>query len=100
MLDLTDSLTYGFKIQATNLIGISEMSNTQYFVCADVPAAPASPPVLEEATETSITFSWSAPADNGGSPVTGYKAYMNALDDGDWWLAYYGSNQPTILVHE
>ena len=99
-MGLTDGLTYGFKIQATNLIGTSVMSNTQYFVCADVPAASTSQPVLEEATETSITFSWSAPADNGGTPVTGYKAYINALDDGDWWMAYDGSNQPTILVHE
>ena len=34
---LTLGKTYGFKVQATNQIGTSLFSNTQYFVCAGVP---------------------------------------------------------------
>jgi hypothetical protein len=40
---LTNGLTYGFKIKAQNVIGISEESDTQYFVCADLPDAPLVP---------------------------------------------------------
>jgi hypothetical protein len=44
---LTDSLIYGFKVQATNAIGLSIESNTQYFACATVPEASLNPPVLD-----------------------------------------------------
>jgi len=76
---------------AINSIGVSVQSNTQYFACANVPGQSTQPPVLEAATNTSITFSWNAPLSNGGSPITGYKAYINALDDGDWKLIYDGT---------
>jgi hypothetical protein len=97
-LDLEDTQTYGFKIQATNDIGTSDMSNTQYFACANIPLAGVDPPVLEAATETSVTVSWSVPSSDEGSPITGYKLYMNPVDDGDWYLIYDGSGQPTVLT--
>jgi titin len=97
-LGLTDTKTYGFKIQALNAIGVSVESNTQYFVCANVPAKSEFAPVLEAATETSISISWSVPASDGGTPITGYKVYMNPIDDGDWYLIYDGSGQPTVLT--
>lgn len=100
MTGLTDSQTYGFKIQARNAINTSVMSNTQYFACADVPEASMVAPVLEEATESSITVSWSQPASDGGSPITGYKLFMNPTDDGDWYLVYDGTGQPTVLTFE
>jgi hypothetical protein len=39
ILGLTDGKIYGVKLQASNSIGISEQSNTQYFACATVPGA-------------------------------------------------------------
>jgi len=76
---LTGGMVYGFKVKAQNDIGISLESDTQYFVCADLPEAPNAP-VFEQATHTSITIAWNAPSFNGGSRVTGYKVYMNAVD--------------------
>lgn len=93
---LTDSLVYGFKIQATNDIGTSIESNSQYFACAEVPGPATEAPVLEAATDSSMTISWSVPAYNGGSAITGYKVYINPLDDGDWSLIYDGAGQPTV----
>ena len=97
---LTDSVIYGFKVQATNDIGTSVESNTQYFVCAGVPTAASTAPIREASTETSLTISWSVPDSDGGSPVTGYRVYMNPLDDGDWTLIYDGQGQPTVLTFE
>jgi len=70
---------YGVKIQATNDIGTSIDSDTQYFACADLPSPPDDPPTMDESTDSSITVSWNAPTDDGGSPVTGYRVYMNDI---------------------
>ena len=40
---LTAGEIYGFKVQAVNAIGDSVDSDTQYFVCADLPSAPDAP---------------------------------------------------------
>ena len=55
---------------------------------------------MEAATNSTITVSWSVPAYSGLSPITGYKLYINPLDDGDWTLIYDGKGQPTVLQHE
>lgn len=96
---MTGGKTYGFKIQAVNDIGTSVESDTQYFVCADLPDAP-DVPVFEQATKTSITIAWNLPADNGGSAITGYRVYMNAVDQGDWFMVYNGQSQPTKLFYK
>ena len=88
--DLTGGETYGIKVVARNAIGSSVESDTQYLPCADLPDAPDSAPTLEAATETSITVAWNAPSNDGGSAVTGYRLYMNYLNDGDWELVYDG----------
>lgn len=94
---LTVGLTYSFKIQAVNAIGTSSFSDTSYFVCADLPGAPAAP-VLETSTNSSITLAWNAPASTGGTPITGYRVYINDLLSDIWNLAYDGSNYPSTFV--
>lgn len=54
---------------------------------------------MEAATDHNITVSWSMPITDNDSPVTGYRLYMNALNDGDWTLVYDGKDQPTVLTH-
>jgi len=75
-------------------------SNTQYFACANVPSAPAQPPQIESSTDSSITISWSSPSSNGGSQVTGYFVYMNAINVGEWIRVYDGTGQPTVFTFE
>jgi hypothetical protein len=94
---LVDGRVYGIKMRAVNEIGSSDYSDLVYLVCADRPATPAAPSP-EASTRNSITVAWSAPAD-GGSPVTGYSLYMNALADGDWKLIYEGNGYPTRLIY-
>lgn len=88
---LIDSIVYGFKVQATNDIGTSIESNTQYFACAEEPGSATEAPVLDASTDSSMTISWSVPAYDGGSAITGYKVYINPLDDGDWIEIYNGA---------
>ena len=90
MTGITGGSTYAVKITATNAIGTSVESDTQYLVCADLPDSPDSAPTLESATETSITIAWNPPANNGGSAIIGYRVYMNYLNDGDWEQIYDG----------
>lgn len=53
-------------------------------------------PILESATNSSITIAWGVPQSTGGVAISGYKVYLNSLDQGDWFLVYDGSGQPTV----
>ena len=46
--------------------------------------------MLEASSDSSMTISWSPPSNNGGSAITGYRLYMNALNVGNWVLVYDG----------
>lgn len=96
---LTQSTTYGFKIQATNSIGDSLDSNTIYIIVADVPDAPAAP-TRDQATESTIVVAWNAPANNGGTVVTGFRLYMNDFDTDEWVLIYDGANVDSVFTYE
>jgi hypothetical protein len=67
---LTNGTTYRFSVQAVNAIGPGARSNVSK------PAVPgaAGPPAIGAALagEARATVSWTAPADPGGSPITGY----------------------------
>ena len=73
--DLTavNGTTYYYKVPAANANGDGSLSNELWATPATVPAAPA----LTAATagNNQVALAWSAPAPNGGSPVTGYRVY-------------------------
>lgn len=98
---MTGGSTYGIKIEAVNGIGASQASDAAYYVCASKPNAP-SQPNLETSTKSSITISWNAVtgANTGGSPITGYKVFMNDLQSDIWQLVYDGSNYPSTLTYQ
>lgn len=82
---LTGGVNYGIKIQAQNDIGASEDSDIQYFTCADLPDPPVDPPTLESSSKETITISWNAPVNDGGSPIIGFAVYFNDLTEGNWY---------------
>jgi hypothetical protein len=84
---------------AVNALGPGLYSDVVYLDCATKPAAAVAAPTAEATTKSSITVAWAAPADTGGTPVTGYRVYMNALSVGDWTLVYQGTGYPTRAVY-
>ena len=69
---LTNGTTYRFRVRAHNNLGAGSFSKTSNAVTPP-PMAPGAPTI---GTATSgyelATISWTAPAYNGGSPLTGY----------------------------
>ncbi len=68
---LTNGTSYTFTVVATNAVGISPASASSTAVTpAGLPGAPTSPVAV--AGNTQATVSFTAPANDGGSPITSY----------------------------
>ncbi|GAB2619608.1 hypothetical protein GCM10027270_02710 [Nocardioides ginkgobilobae] len=68
---LTNGTSYTFTVAATNATGTSPASTPSNAVIPS--AAPGAPTSVSAAkADKSATVSWTAPTDNGGSPITGY----------------------------
>ena len=68
---LTNGTAYTFTVAATNLVGTGGQSGQSNSV---TPATTPGAPTIGTATagNASATVTWTAPASNGGQPVTGY----------------------------
>jgi hypothetical protein len=73
---LTNGQAYTFTVTATNSAGTSAASSPSNSVTpATVPGAPTN--VTAVAGDGQVTVSWTAPASNGGFPITSYTATTN-----------------------
>ena len=73
---LTNGVSYTFKIRAVNAVGSGAYSDWSNTVVPDgsiatVPGVPTG--VKAVAGNGSATITWTAPASDGGSPITGYR---------------------------
>ncbi|MGI0088110.1 MAG: fibronectin type III domain-containing protein [Nitrosotalea sp.] len=83
---LTNGQTYYYTVKAVNSVGTSPASNEASATPKD-PATIPSPPTSLTATAVSssqINLSWTAPSNNGGSPITGYKIERSADGSTSW----------------
>jgi hypothetical protein len=79
---LQSSVSYTFKVTATNSYGTSPASNASNSITATtVPATPGAPSASSPSAGTD-SISWSAPA-NGGSAITNYHWESNDGKSGD-----------------
>jgi len=68
--------TYFYKVAAVNSAGPSPLSNEASGTPQAVVTAPSPPQGLNaSAGNATVQLSWTAPASNGGSPITGYNVY-------------------------
>src|SRR5439155_1041685 len=70
---LTHTTTYTYRVSAINSAGTGSPSSVAS--ATTLAAAPSSPTGLAAtaASSSQISLTWTAPADNGGSAITGYK---------------------------
>ena len=81
LMGLTGSTQYDVQVRAVNAAGPGAWSSTATGTTGppEPPGAPARLRAVAVAGQARVDLSWTAPADNGGAPITGYK--IEASDD-------------------
>lgn len=77
--ELTKGKLYRFTYRVQNVNGWSELADITYIRAAIEPSKPE-PPLLVQATATTIDLKFYKPADNGGAEISQFQLYRN---DGD-----------------
>jgi Ca2+-binding RTX toxin-like protein len=82
---LTNGTAYNFRVIANNAVGASAPSAQSNVVTPAAPTVPGAPTNLVATSGVAggainASFTWVAPASNGGSPITSYRAFAQRLD--------------------
>ena len=83
---LSNGTSYSFKIRATNANGSGAESSAVSATPSTTPGAPTG--LTATAGNTRVELSWTAPADTGGSAITGYEYQQ----DGGSWVSTGSTN--------
>ena len=67
---------------AINLVGESVNSTEAIFLCAKSPTSPGQPQYISS-NQNSITITWEATDDNGGSSVLNYRIYSKLVSQSE-----------------
>ena len=89
---LTNGTTYYYEIQAVNAVGDSVASNE----LSATPTAPATAPAAPNLTSATggnaqVVLDWTAPSNNGGSPIIGYNIFRGTTPGSETPLTSVGS---------
>jgi fibronectin type 3 domain-containing protein len=89
---LTNGITYFYRVSAVNSVGEGAMSNeaTATPVAASVPGAPTNL-TASPGRPRGIALTWTAPTNNGGSPITGYEIWRGTAAGTETKLAAIGT---------
>src|SRR5437867_2415877 len=94
---LPHTTTFTYRVSAINSVGTGSPSTT---ASATTLAVPPSPPtgLAGSASSSQIRLSWTAPTDNGGSAITGYKI-ERFTDGGTTWTTLVANTGNTAATY-
>lgn len=72
---LGNGVTLYYQVAAVNSLGEGPRSNEAFATTFDLPGAPGPLSATAGPGAGEITLDWTAPATDGGTPITGYKVY-------------------------
>ncbi len=70
---LTNGVTYYYQIRAVNAVGAGASCSAISVIPLGLPSSPRS--LALTPSDSAVALSWTAPADNGASPITGYQVW-------------------------
>jgi fibronectin type 3 domain-containing protein len=88
---ITDGQKYFYEVAATNGAGVGAKSNASSATPTAPSSLPGAPQNLTYSAFVYISLSWSAPASNGGSPITGYAIYRGTSPTSEKLLTTVGN---------
>ncbi len=93
-LDTTavNGTTYFYKVSAVNSLG-ETLSNEVSALPASIPGAPTL--AVPTTASNTVNLSWTAPASDGGSPITNYRVYRGTSSGGEALLTTLGAGATT-----
>src|SRR3989442_431756 len=94
---LPHTTPFTYRVSAINSVGTGSPSTT---ASATTLAVPPSPPtgLAGSASSSQISLSWTAPTDNGGSAITGYKI-EKSTDGGTTWSTLVANTGNTATTY-
>jgi hypothetical protein len=95
--NVTGGATYRFRYRAKNYNGWGLFGSISYIMAATVPGIPPAP-VYVSSTSTTTTFAFLEPSNQGGSPVTGFKLYVDTLELNNNYIMVFSGNAFTHTV--
>jgi hypothetical protein len=80
---LTNGKTYYYKVSAVNTVGAGALSNELSATPTASVTTPSAPTLISATPGNGkVVLVWTAPSNNGGSPITGYKVYIGTTSGG------------------
>src|SRR5438445_1825374 len=95
---LTRSTTYAYRVYAINSVGTNSPSNTASATTLAVAPSPPTGLTATAASSSQIDLTWTAPTDNGGSAITGYKI-ERSTNGGTTWTTIVSNSGSTATTY-
>jgi hypothetical protein len=74
--NLTTGKSYRFYIVSENYVGLSSSASDMASIYICQAPSGLNPPTLVSSTSSQVVLNWTAPSDDGGCLITGYKIYV------------------------
>lgn len=96
---LTNGQAYYFRVSAVNSVGQGDYNTTQTsFTPASVPGSATALSATQPTGGTTSTISWTNPASNGGSVITGYEVSYKLSSDARYTVFSTASASPVTVT--